>query len=180
MSSIDDFPRSVTILTSLEMPVAADRLRAMVHDRPAIEDQRHWLSERCVSGRVDGTDVRADVRYRYIGRWYAPNSWTVGFKGKLVDDEGRASLHGEVKYVLREATGGLRLIWLMAILMVILAVVIALEGVVAGRPGDAWALLGVPLGIALLLGLPRLETHLEQRAMTDAAMLEGQLRSTLA
>ena len=98
MSSIDDFPRSVTILTSLEMPVAADRLRAMVHDRPAIEDQRHWLSERCVSGRVDGTDVRADVRYRYIGRWYAPNSWTVGFKGKLVDDEGRASLHGEVKY----------------------------------------------------------------------------------
>ena len=180
MSSIDDFPRSVTILTSLEMPVAADRLRAMVHDRPAIEDQRHWLSERCVTGHVDGPDIRANVRYRYIGRWYAPNSWTVGFTGRLVDEQGRASLHGEIAYVLREATGGVRLIWLMAILMVILAVVIALEGVVAGRPGDVWALLGVPLGIAILLGLPRMEAFLERRATTDAALLERHLRSTLA
>jgi len=180
MSSLDDFPRSIAVSTSVEMAVAADRLRAMVRDRPAIEGRRHWLSERCVTGHIDGPDIRANVRYRYIGRWYAPNSWTVGFTGRLVDEQGRASLHGEIAYVLREATGGLRLVWLIALIIVVLAVVIALEGVVSGRYGDVWALLGVPLGIAILLGLPRMEAFLERRATTDAALLERHLRSTLA
>ena len=179
MSSVHSFPTTVVVTTRLPLPVAADRLRAMVRDRPAVDGQGHWPTQRCISGSLKGQVVTADIRHRYVGGIYTWNSWTVRFEGTLVDQGGRATLEGELAYA-SGTSGGLRVVWLMAYATVILAVVIALEGIATGRTGDLAVLLLVPLAIAALRAFPRLERYLDRRAMTDAELLERHLRSTLA
>ena len=172
-------PRSIRVATSLSLSAAVEQLRLEVGRRPAIESQRHWLTERCAVGTVNETSVRIDVRYRYLGRIYAWNSWTVGFTGVLVDDQDRAVLQGVIDLRLIGAWGGLRALRLFAVALIALAVVIALEGVASGRSDEIAAILLAVPGILLFAGIPRLETFLERRVGNDASLLVRFLQNSL-
>jgi hypothetical protein len=159
------------VATSLSLSAAVEQLRLEVGRRPAIESQRHWLTERCAVGTVNETSVRIDVKYRYLGRIYAWNSWTVGFTGVLLDDQGRTVLQGEIDLRRIEARGGLRALRLFAVALIALAVVIALEGVASGRLDEIAAILLAVPGILLFVGIPGLEAFLHRRVANDAALL---------
>jgi hypothetical protein len=172
-------PKTIRVSTSLGPRVAMERLASELAHSPAIEERRHWFTERCVRGAVKGTNVRVDVKYRYLGRVYAWNSFTIGFVGELVEDNGRSWLQGVIDYRLPESTGGLRALRLFAIALIGVAVVVTLEGIASARPDEIAAMLLAVPGVLLYLGIPRLETFVEHRARDDSELLERFLDSTL-
>lgn len=173
-------PVGVEVAATQPLASASERLRAALIRRPAIEGRRHWLTERCVTGAVDGATIWIDVKRRYAGRLYARNTAAVRFRGHLLDDRGTTVLRGEVDYRFPEARVGFIVLRVFAILVAVIAVVIAIEEIATARVDEIAFGLAVVPALLLFVALPHFKEAVDRSAVDDAALLRRFLETTLS
>jgi hypothetical protein len=159
--------------TTLPVSESAVRLREATRRRPAIEHRRHWLTQRCLTGDVDGTSVILNVEARYIGRLYARNTWKTGFRGRLATRGRLTVLVGTFGNRFVEGTGQLWLLRPLGALLMALAIITGLEGIIGGRSDYALAFLLLLPGVALVVAAPGAVARVTQRVNDDRRLLQA-------